>query len=119
MAFTVISDPHASHVRAFDAEWLEGSPVTIEVDLVPTVPEAETASGAWLWVRADVEPGGASAVNFKFGDAILPVKRLNVGDVEFFTMFVPLHKGRFNITATATDGGPSVANLIVYPQAVQ
>lgn len=110
---TTIADPFAAKVVAFDAVELDADGESVEVDLVPTVPEAEDANGAWLWVKVNIESGPGADI--AFGDAIVPSGSYTSG-THSFSLFMPLTNGVFNITAT---GVGATVNVTIYPQAVQ
>jgi len=110
---TTIADPFAAKIDAFDSVLLDADGESVEVDLVPTVPEAEDANGAWLWVRVNIEAGPNA--NVFFGDASVPANTYAPGNY-FFSLFMPLTNGAFNLTAT---GSGATVNVTIYPQAVQ
>lgn len=113
MSFFVVSDPHVARVVAFDAVYLDADGEVMGVDLTTTVPEAVGASGAWIWVKVNVEPS-SPLVSLSFGDALVPSYSFAPGSYPF-SLFVPLQKGVFNIHAI---GNGATINVTVYPQAI-
>lgn len=113
---TAIANPVTGGQVPFDSILLGATTETETVDLTGDIPEATDASGAWVWVRAQVTSGGSNPVTVTFAGNTAPAYTVPVGTIHTFMVFVPLTNGTFAVTC---EGQSSTVNITVYPLAVQ